>query len=85
MAVNGRVISIKSVADMLMQNPMMKDISWEFIVSHAVECMRIVGTAPMFISEQEVVEDTISNVDYPKVEEATSIELDTPNGVESQW
>jgi hypothetical protein len=36
-------------------------------------------------SEQEVVEDTISNVDYPKVEEATSIELDTPNGVESQW
>lgn len=56
MAVNGRVISIKSVADMLMQNPMMKDISWEFIISHAVECMRIVGTAPMFISEQEVVE-----------------------------
>jgi len=37
-------------------------------------------------AEQEVVADTIGNVDYPEVEEATSIELDTPNsGVESQW
>ena len=31
------------------------------------------------------VADTIGNVDYPEVEEPTSIELDTPNGVESQW
>lgn len=36
-------------------------------------------------TEQEVVADTIGNVDYPEVEEPTSIELDTPNGVESQW
>lgn len=36
-------------------------------------------------TEQEVVADTIGNVDYPEVEEPTNIELDTPNGVESQW
>ena len=35
--------------------------------------------------ETEIVADTIGNVDYPEVEETTSIELDTPNGVESQW
>lgn len=31
------------------------------------------------------IADTIGNVDYPEVEEPTNIELDTPNGVESQW
>jgi len=35
--------------------------------------------------ETEIVADTIGNVDYPEVEETTSIELDAPNGVESQW
>lgn len=34
---------------------------------------------------KETIADTIGNVDYPEVEETTSIELDTPNGVESQW
>ncbi len=56
MATNGKLVSIKLVADMLMQNPIMKDLSWEFIVSNAVECMRIVGTKPMYISSKEVVE-----------------------------
>lgn len=37
------------------------------------------------LQKEEEVEDTIGNVDYPEVEEPTSIELDTPNGVESQW
>lgn len=31
------------------------------------------------------VADTIGNVDHDEVEEPTSIELDAPNGVESQW
>jgi len=53
---NGRLVSIKVVADMLMQNPLMKDLSWEFIVSNAVECMAIIGTPAMFISKREVVE-----------------------------
>lgn len=56
---NGKLVSIKVVADMLMQNPLMKDLNWEFIVSNAVECMRIIGTAPMFVSKREIVE--ISN------------------------
>ncbi len=34
---------------------------------------------------KETIADTIGNVDYPEVEETASIELDTPNGVESQW
>jgi len=56
---NGKLVSIKLVADMLMQNPLMKDIQWEFIVSNAIECMRIIGTKPMFISKREIIE--ISN------------------------
>ena len=53
---NGRLVSIKLIADTLMQNPLLKDLSWEFIVSNAVECMRIVGTPAMFISKEEVLE-----------------------------
>ena len=56
---NGKFVSIKVVADMLLQNPLMKGMNWEFIVSHAVECMRIVGTPAMFVSDKEVIE--ISN------------------------
>lgn len=37
------------------------------------------------VLDAEQVADTIGNVDYPEVEEPTSIELDAPNGVESQW
>lgn len=53
---NGKLVSIKIVADRLLQNPVMKDITWEFIITNAVECMRIVGTAPMFISKTETLE-----------------------------
>lgn len=53
---NGKFVSIKAAADMLLQNPLMKGMNWEFIVSHAIECMRIVGTPAMFISDKEIVE-----------------------------
>jgi hypothetical protein len=53
---NGKLVSIKQVADRLLQNPVMSDVTWEFIVSNAVECMRIVGTKPMFVSETETIE-----------------------------
>ena len=51
-----RVVSLKVVADMLYQNPLMRDVSWEFIVSNSVEVMRIIGTPAMFISKREIVE-----------------------------
>jgi len=53
---NGKLVSIKQVADRLLQNPVMKDVTWEFMVSNAVECMRIVGTKPMFVSATETIE-----------------------------
>ena len=53
---NGKLVSIKLIADTLMQNPLLKDLSWEFIVSNAVECMRIVGTPAMFVSKEEVIQ-----------------------------
>lgn len=53
---NGKLVSIKLIADTLMQNPLLKDLSWEFIVSNAVECMRIIGTPAMFVSKQETIE-----------------------------
>lgn len=34
----------------------MKDLSWEFIVSNVVECMRIIGTKPMYYSDKEIIE-----------------------------
>lgn len=52
----GKLVSIKLVADRLMQNPMMSDVPWEFIISNVVECMRIVGTKPMYISSKETIE-----------------------------
>ncbi len=56
---NGKLVSIKVIADQLMQNPLMKDLSWEFIVSNAVECMRIIGTPAMFVPDKEVI--TVAN------------------------
>lgn len=52
----GRLISVKAIADRLMQNPVMKDLNWEFIVMHAVDCMRLVGAPAIFVSKKETIE-----------------------------
>jgi len=81
MANTGRLVSIKMIADRLMRNPVLKDLSWEFIVDNAIEVMRILETPALFISKQEAVE--ISNfkgtlpIDIMKVEAVYRQDTDT--------
>ena len=49
--VNGNFVSVKMIADRLMQNPVMKDLNFEFIIDHTVECMRLVNMPPIYISK----------------------------------
>lgn len=60
MANTGRVVSLKLVADRLMQNPVLKDLTWEFIVDKAVEVMSLLDAPALYISKEE----DISIVNY---------------------
>lgn len=53
---NGKLVSIKMVADRLLRNPLMKELNWEFIVDNAIECMRLVGSPSLYVSRKEIVE-----------------------------
>tara|TARA_R110000772_G_scaffold62137_2_gene139642 strand:+ start:4165 stop:4971 length:807 start_codon:yes stop_codon:yes gene_type:complete len=55
MAKTGRVVSLKIVADRLMQNPALKDISWEFMVDKAVEVMSLLDAPALYVSKEEQV------------------------------
>lgn len=46
-----RLVSLKEIADKLKQNPLMQDMSWEFIVGRSVECLSIIGTPAMYIDK----------------------------------
>ena len=53
MASTGNLVSIKMVADRLMQNPLMKDLNYEFIVDSAIEVLRILKAPSIFITRRE--------------------------------
>jgi len=55
MANTGRLVSLKLVADRLYQNPVLKDITWEFMVDKAVEVMSLLDAPAMYITKQEAV------------------------------
>lgn len=77
MASNGRLVSIKRVANKLMQNPLLKELNWEFIVSNGVECMRILGTPAMFVPKREAIEIKNSRgsipIDIEKIEQVFKV------------
>ena len=54
--VSGNFISIKSVADRLMMNPLLKEINFEFIIDKTVECLRLVNMSPIYIDKLENIE-----------------------------
>jgi len=56
MANTGDLVSMKLIADRLMQNPVLKDLNWEFIVDHGVEVMRILETPALFVNRSETLE-----------------------------
>jgi hypothetical protein len=51
-----KLVSLKQIADKLKQNPVMSDMGWEFIVTHAVECLSIVGTPAIYVNKTVDVE-----------------------------
>lgn len=53
--ISGHFISVKSIADRLMMNPVMKDLNFEFIIDKTVECLRLVNMAPIYISKMEKI------------------------------
>lgn len=46
-----KLVSLKTIADKLKQNPLMHDMNWEFIVSRAVECLGVIGTPAMYVDK----------------------------------
>ena len=55
-----RYISIKQILDDLLEHPLLKDLTLERAVNHAVHFIRIVGMPPIF--EEKVA--TLEVVDY---------------------
>ena len=53
MANTGNLVSVKMIADRLMQNPLLKDLNYEFIVDNAIEVMRILDAPAIYITRRE--------------------------------
>ena len=53
MAGANNLVSIKLIADRLMRNPLMKDLSYEFIVDNAIQLMRILDAPSIYVSRKE--------------------------------
>jgi hypothetical protein len=56
MASNGQLVSLKQIADTLYQNPLMKDMQWEFIIDRAVELLRLLKVPSLYKQEKEIIE-----------------------------
>ena len=56
MAHNAKFVSMKSIANRLLQNPLMKELNYEFIVSHAMDCMRLIGAPAMYVEATEALD-----------------------------
>ena len=50
------LVSIKMIADRLMMNPVMKDLTWEFIIDSAIEVLRILEAPSLFVTRSETLE-----------------------------
>ena len=55
MASTGNLVSIKMVADRLFQNPLMKDLNYEFIVDNAIEVLRILDAPAIYVTRREAL------------------------------
>jgi|TARA_R110000744_G_scaffold182002_1_gene301204 hypothetical protein len=53
MASTGNLVSIKMVADRLTRNPIMKDLSYEFIVDNAIQVLRILDAPSIYVTKRE--------------------------------
>jgi hypothetical protein len=55
MANTGNLVSVKMIADRLFRNPVMKDLSWEFIVDNAIEVLRILEAPSLYVNVKEQI------------------------------
>tara|TARA_R110002051_G_scaffold301262_2_gene369011 strand:+ start:920 stop:1627 length:708 start_codon:yes stop_codon:yes gene_type:complete len=55
MAGANNLVSIKLIADRLMRNPLMKDLSYEFIVDNAIQLMRILDAPSLYVTRREAL------------------------------
>tara|TARA_R110002074_G_scaffold198877_4_gene366594 strand:- start:27543 stop:28253 length:711 start_codon:yes stop_codon:yes gene_type:complete len=53
MASTGNLVSIKMIADRLLRNPLMKDLSYEFIVDNAIQILRILDAPSIYVTRRE--------------------------------
>jgi hypothetical protein len=72
MASTGNLVSIKMVADRLMRNPLMKDLSYEFIVDNAIQVLRILEAPSIFITKRE----GLNVVNYRALKPVDMIKID---------
>ena len=38
-----KLISLKEIASRLKQNPILQDVGWEFVVTHAADFLELIG------------------------------------------
>lgn len=53
MASTGNLVSIRMIADRLLRNPLMKDLSYEFIVDNAIQILRILDAPSIYVTRRE--------------------------------
>lgn len=72
MGSTGNLVSIKLVADRLLQNPLMKNMDYEFIVDNAIQLLRILEAPNIYVKRREAlnVENfrALKPIDMVKVE-----------------
>ena len=77
MANTGDLVSMRLIADRLIRNPVLKDLTWEFIVDNGVEVLRILEAPSLFINRSETLEvknfRAMKPVDIMKIEGVSRI------------
>jgi len=63
--ISGNFISVKSIADKLMMNPILKDLNFEFIIDKTIECLRLVNMPPIYVPGTATIQITNFRGDLP--------------------
>jgi len=82
MASTGNLVSIKMIADRLMRNPLMKDLSYEFIVDNAIQVLRILDAPSIYAKKRERINvvnlRALKPLDMIRIESITRVDTGVP-------
>lgn len=56
MATTGNTVSIKLIANRLYRNPLMKEMTYEFIIDNALEVLRIIDAPVLYVNMREKID-----------------------------